>query len=486
MLKGVKLYYIYLQKKYESPCNLSTNEIIINVDSTELDLGYSSIDKLFNKESLEEIIKCLTTNMMDTENEQNLIFNIRLTLPVSDIPDYYNLLIFNTKNRKVYHIDPNGKYSPYYRLSFRNLFTSNNNKSLNDLVEQAIETIVNIINKTLNIEKEDTKFTLDMNFNKMDIFQNIGTGLSTAIDKVINTFNFYESPVIEDGNFNEIWLMMLTEFILKYKNLSPEEIYNTILNYIRVNSERSKGKFLRNLMLGYINYCFNRVLKMYNIIYDTNFTSANINTKISKNVYRIIGVIESFSYVTVIENFKNNALLIVEYEKYKKNNPYKNTNDFIKNITGRIDDFFPSISSKIEEMKMLIKQIEDEQNKLVGFSSEVTELLIKINTLKNKIQSTDENSYLYQRLEQDLTHKQSELRVLQYKISSTTININRLKHTLESITYYIHQRNAFIESINKFKSYNIKKANRNISLSNKTMRINPEPIKSVSSSSSEK
>lgn len=477
----LKLYYIYLQNKYQSPCGLTSNEILINVDSTKMDLGYSSVDQLFDRHDLEKMVKCLSANMVDNTNEENLVFNVRLSLPVDGIPDYYNLLIFNTSNRKVYHIDPNGQYSPFYRLSLTNLFSSKNNTSLNNLVKEAIETIVNIVNQTLGLQEGENMFELDKNFNKMNIFEKISPNLNNKLSSVINTFNFSITPVIEDGDFNEVWLMLLTEFILKYKNYSPEDIYNNMLSYIYSNGGKMPAQLLRNLMLGYINYTFNRVIKMYNIIYNTKFTSADINTKISSKVYRIIGVIDSFSYSTVIENFKNKALLIVEYENYRKNNSSKSISEFISYITRRIDDFFPSVSEKMKERSILMAELKEEKKHESQFNEKVRDLKKKVNILKDQLEKkrrAKATSNSIDNTEHDLNNAEMELQILVGKAYSIYLTIYSIEQRIESISYYFHQREAFIESIHKFKEHNVKKAYRNASSPNKTMKNTPEPIQS--------
>lgn len=480
----LKLYYIYLHNKYGSSCGLITNEILINVDRTELDLGYSNIDKLFDRESLEHVIKCLHNSLMDNNNEQNLIFNVRLKMPINDIPDYYNLLIFNTKTRKVYHIDPNGKYAPYNTLSFNNLFSSNNNKTLNNTVQDAIESIIYIINNTLGILKNESIFVLDKDFNKMPIFQEIDiNNINSKINKVINNLNIIESPVIEDDNFDEIWLMLFTELILKYKNSSPEEIYNNILTHINLNSGINKAGYLRKLMLGYINYCFNRVLKIYNIIYNKKFTSADINKEISKNVYRIFGVIETFSYATVIENFKNNALLIAKYEEYRKQNPSKSINNFISYMNAQINTFFPNLKEKMNEYNILVNELSEQNKNHDNNIKKKNELKLKIKLIKDKIlqnKSLQNKNELITKLEHDITQAEIELELLSNKGREILYYISSLNQKIESHNHFLNQRKSFIESIHSFKSYNIKKARRNVSLANKTMNIEAESIKSVS------
>lgn len=478
----LKLYYIYLQNKYQSPCRLTSNEIAINVDSTKMDLGYSSVDQLFDRHDLEKMVKCLSASMVDNTNEENLVFNVRLEMPEEGIPDYYNLLIFNTRTRKVYHIDPNGQYSPYYRFSLTNLFSSKNNTSLNDLVKEAIETIVNIVNQTLGFQEEENIFELDKNFNKMNIFEKINPTLTNKVSSVINTFNFSRTPVIEDGDFNEVWMMLLTEFILKYKNYSPEDIYNNILSYIYSNGGKMPSQLLRNLMLGYINYTFNRVLKMYNIIYNTKFTSADINTKISSKVYRIIGVIDSFSYSTVIENFKNKALLIVEYENYRRNNSSKSIPEFISYITRRIDWFFPSISEKMKERAMLMEELKIAQNNLAKHREQIRDLRNKVDIFKSQIDTKRRGNAtrnLTDKIEYGLTKAEMDLKILNTKSLSMRMQVYRIEQQIESISYYFHQREAFIESIHTFKEHNVKKAYRNASSPNKTMKNTPESIQPI-------
>ena len=132
---------------------------------------------------------------------------------------------------------------------------------------------------------------------------------------------------------------------------------------------------------------------------------------------------------------------------------------------------------------MLVKELEEEKKNEQRHKEQMNDLEYKIRMLNQKIyekkQSNASNSVI-EKLEHDLTRLEMDLRILQTKEFGIKMAIYKLNQKIESITYYLHQRRAFVESINNFKPHNVKKAYRNVSLPNKTMNINAESIKSVS------
>jgi hypothetical protein len=84
-------------------------------------------------------------------------------------------------------------------------------------------------------------------------------------------FDFMNDKADEGNHYNNIWILFLTEFTLKYPTFSVKEIYDIIVKKVNNDGGIFKGYYLRKILLGYMNYVFHRVIKLYNILYYTFF-----------------------------------------------------------------------------------------------------------------------------------------------------------------------------------------------------------------------
>ena len=263
------MFYLYLFKKYKSPCFLieATGgdfwEILgINLKIREF---YSVEESEFINSYLErlavKLVKCI-------KNDVNIIIiPLGLTLYYPDGTDdgHANLLIYRKKFNHIEHFEPHGKIGAF------------NNEKLNSSIDLFLKLFVEYVNIEL------FKNTTPSQIQDLKPIELIEANQVCPYLKGFQT-NEEESTIIknlelESGGYCAAWSMFFTELCLKNPSMTSSQIITSIYYTALVKAKASD--YFRHIIRGYATFINEKISSYFSFLLDKKIDMADI-TKLSR------------------------------------------------------------------------------------------------------------------------------------------------------------------------------------------------------------
>lgn len=244
------MFYLYLFKKYNSDCFLTT----INSGARLLGMVLPVQDEYSNKENYEilahfdELIKGLI-QCISKPHVSIVIIPVCLSLPNNK--GHANVLIYRKKQNQIEHFEPHGKY-----------FGMNQNYK-SKIIHIWLDRFVEGINAQLETRK----------------MQKINLIKSNDVCPYLRGLQSMESrsdlAIIADkepGGYCAAWSMFFTELCLKNPDVSSNTLLNRIFLVFENMSEIKQNNYLKEVIRGYSAFISEKINKYFAIFFGDNFT----------------------------------------------------------------------------------------------------------------------------------------------------------------------------------------------------------------------
>jgi hypothetical protein len=262
------MFYLYLLKKYKSPCFLieATGgdfwEILgINLKIREF---YSVEESEFINEYLErlavKLVKCI-------KNDVNIIIiPLGLTLYYPDGTDdgHANVLIYRKKFNHIEHFEPHGKIGSF------------DNEKLNSSIDLFLKLFVEYVN--IELFKNKTP-------EQIEYLKPIELIEANQVCPYINGFQADEeqSSIIknlelESGGYCVAWSMFFTELCLKNPEMTSSQIITSV--YYTALVKAIPADYFRHIIRGYATFINEKISSYFSFLLDKKIYMADI-TKMS-------------------------------------------------------------------------------------------------------------------------------------------------------------------------------------------------------------
>lgn len=248
------MFYLYLFKKYNSDCFLTTKHVEPRLLGMVLPVAseYSRKEETEILEHFDELIKGLIRCILKP-HVSIIIIPICLSLPNNK--GHANLLIYRKKQNQIEHFEPHGKY-----------FGVNQNYK-SKIIHIWLDIFVGRINKQLEFRK----------MQKMNLIK------SNDVCPYLRGLQSMESQsdlaVIADkepGGYCSAWSMFFTELCLKNPDISSNTLLNRIFLVFENMSTIKQNNYLKEVIRGYSAFINEKINKYFAIFFGDNFTVEKI------------------------------------------------------------------------------------------------------------------------------------------------------------------------------------------------------------------
>jgi hypothetical protein len=258
------MFYLYLLKKYKSPCFLieATGgdfwEILgINLKIREF---YSVEESEFINEYLErlavKLVKCI-------KNDVNIIIiPLGLTLYYPDGTDdgHANVLIYRKKFNHIEHFEPHGKTGEF------------DNKKLNSSIDLFLKLFVEYVNielfkNTTPSQIQDLKPIELIEANQVCPYM---SGFQTDEEQS----SIIKNLELESGGYCVAWSMFFTELCLKNPSMTSSQIITSV--YYTALVKAIPADYFRHIIRGYATFINEKISSYFNFLLDKKIDMADI------------------------------------------------------------------------------------------------------------------------------------------------------------------------------------------------------------------
>jgi len=328
------MFYLYLLKKYKSPCFLieATSgdfwEILgINLKIREF---YSVEESEFINSYLErlavKLVHCI-------KNDVNIIIiPLGLTLYYPDGTDdgHANVLIYRKKFNHIEHFEPHGKIGSF------------DNEKLNSSIDLFLKLFVEYVNIELFKNKSQVE-----DLKPIELIE------ANQVCPYIHGFQTYEEGSsiitnleIEGGGYCAAWSMFFTELCLKNPSMTSSQIITGIFNTALVKSK--PADYFKHIIRGYTTFINEKISTYFSFLLDKQIDIADIKkmdateeTKLKDKLKIIINIEMELTFnpnalddKIQLLNFKINNRQYLNFREYLKINMEVTTLEKYRNNMG--------------------------------------------------------------------------------------------------------------------------------------------------------
>lgn len=244
------MFYLYLFKKYNSDCFLTTQNnktrllgMVLPVEAEYSNKENYEILAHFD-ELIKELIKCILKPHVS-------IIIIPVCLSLSNNKGHANVLIYRKKQNQIEHFEPHGKYygmNQNYKSKIIHLWLDRFVEGLNAQLEFRKMQKINLIKSNdvcpylRGLQSMESRSDLDI-----------------IADK-------------EPGGYCAAWSMFFTELCLKNPDISSNTLLNRIFLVFENMSEIKQNNYLKEVIRGYSAFIIEKINKYFAIFFGDNFT----------------------------------------------------------------------------------------------------------------------------------------------------------------------------------------------------------------------
>jgi hypothetical protein len=336
------MFYLYLLKKYKSPCFLieATSgdfwEILgINLKIREV---YSEDESEFINEYLErlavKLVRCIN-------NDINIIIiplGLTLFFPDGSTDGHANILIYRKKFNHIEHFEPHGKTGEF------------ENKKFNSSIDLFLRLFIGYVNIELFKNKTPAQ-TQDLK--PIELIE------ANQVCPYINGFQTYEESSeifknleVESGGYCAAWSMFFTELCLKNPEMTSSQIIESIYRIALFKS--NPADYFRHIIRGYATFINEKIFTYFSFLLDKKIDIADI-----KKLSRIEQT-----------KLKDYLKIIITIEMELTFNP-KALDDKIKLLNDKIDYTQYSDGRELFKISKEIVMLEKYRNHINDFNSPI-------------------------------------------------------------------------------------------------------------------
>ena len=263
------LFFAYLFSKYKNTCYTYKTPykraggilgVFIDIDPDRTSEETKEYRK-YQKELAEELTKCIKSTKK--------VLVIPVTIDTGKMR-HANLFIYRKNRHEIERFEPHGDM-------FR---TKSDTNDEDRRVTRDINELVRLIN--LELKKHKDEYIYFRNASDICPYQGLQTLEESAGMK---------NKQIEGGGYCAAWSMFFAELALKNPELTSMDLLTIITRKIGTNQG---GNYLRKVIIGYINYIYNKINKYFSTLFKQRITVENIDKlsdaqldKVIKQVYML-------------------------------------------------------------------------------------------------------------------------------------------------------------------------------------------------------
>lgn len=313
------MFYIYLLKKYKSPCflieatsgdfweilgiNLNIREVYSVEESSQIN-GY--LERLAAK-----LVNCIN-------NDVNIIIiplGITLFYPDGKIDSHANVLIYRKKFNHIEHFEPHGKSGSF------------GNKNLNSSLDLFLRLFVEYVNIEL-FENETPQ---------MEDIKPIELIEANQVCPRLYGFQVYEewssivkNKEIESAGYCAAWSMFFTELCLKNPEMTSSQIITSVFNTSQ--DKLSTEDHFRHVIRGYSTFINEKISRYFSFLFDKKIDISDIKkmstieqSKLKDKLKIIINIEMQLAFYS---NALNDRIKILQTKINKRQ--YLNASEYVK------------------------------------------------------------------------------------------------------------------------------------------------------------
>jgi hypothetical protein len=364
------MFYIYLLKKYKSPCFLIETtggdfwEILgINLKIREV---YSAEESDYINEYLERIAVKLVHCIKNDANIIIIPLGLSLYYPDGTNDAHANVLIYRKKFNHIEHFEPHGKVGLF------------NNEKLNSSIDLFLKLFVEYVNIELLKNKARAQ-----DFKPIELIE------SNQVCPYIRGFQHFEESSdiisyleIEGGGYCSAWSMFFTELCLKNPSMTSSQIITSVFS--TAQHKILPEDHFRHVIRGYVTLINEKISKYFSFLLgkkidigDVKKMDASQQTKLKDKLKIIINIETELAFnpnalddkIKLLDIKSKKNLFLSNDEFYKINNElytleeYRNhINDF--NSPINTPSSFTSVNVKKIKKTKKIKEIKRKEEKI--------------------------------------------------------------------------------------------------------------------------
>ncbi len=330
------MFYLYLLKKYKSPCFLieATGgdfwEILgINLKIREV---YSADESEFISEYLERLAVKLVACIKNNVNIIIIPLGLTLCYPDGDITGHANVLIYRKNFNHIEHFEPHGKSGSF------------GNKKLNSSIDLFLKLFVEYVNIKLFKNKtpaqvQDLKPIELIESNKVCpyLYGFQSREEESSIIKILE---------VEPRGYCAAWSMFFTELCLKNPSMTSSQIIEIVfstshLQILRAEHFRdiiSSADYFRHIIRGYATFINEKISTYFSFLFDKKITIADIKKMDRIEQTNLKNELKIIINIEMLLTFNPNALddrirllqINITYRQYLNDSDYvKASNEII-------------------------------------------------------------------------------------------------------------------------------------------------------------
>jgi hypothetical protein len=257
---GLKLYYNYLIKKYDTGCGTKENNgLSIYVPF------YKNLNKVHSDVHLENMaqkyVSCIKECIKGSKKFVVSDINVKL-LSDNDDGGHANMLLYRASNNTLEYFEPHG-----------NEFQGENAENINKGVNNFLTSFVAELNKQMdanNLPKIRLVPTNEICPRKG--FQHIE---ELYFDVSIGKNKKLKKSILEDRGNCALWSLFYAEMCLRNPNFTGKEIVEKILSEVNKLESKKASEYMRKVLRGYRYYIFKTIDEKYKSKFGKKFTEEN-------------------------------------------------------------------------------------------------------------------------------------------------------------------------------------------------------------------
>ena len=250
------MFYLYLFKKYKSPCVLiESNGDFWDILGMNLNIRevYSVEESAQINNYLERLAKNLVNCIINDVNIIIIPLTLMLHYPDGKIAAHANVLIYRKNFNHIEHFEPHGKTGSF------------SSQNLNSSVELFIKLFVDYVNielfKKIPVKVQDFQFIELIESNQVCPYL---YGFQTHEE----SSNIIKNLKLEGGGYCTAWSMFFTELCLKNPSMTSSQIITSVFSTARL--KESIMDYFKNVIRGYATFINEKIATYFKFLLDDN------------------------------------------------------------------------------------------------------------------------------------------------------------------------------------------------------------------------
>ena len=312
------MFYLYLLKKYKSPCFLIEPTSGDFWEILGINLKIREFYSVEDSELINSYLKRLAVKLVHCINNgvNIIIIPLSLTLffPSGNTGGHSNVLIYRKKFNHIEHFEPHGKTAEF------------NNEKLNSSIDLFLKLFVEYVNIELfknTAQVQDLKPIELIEANKVCPYIH---GFQTYEE----SSEIFKNLEVEGGGYCAAWSMFFTELCLKNPEMTSSQIITSI--YKTVLFKSNPADYFRHIIRGYTTFINEKIFTYFSFLLDKKIDIKDIkkmsDIEQSKLKDKLKIIINIETELTFNPNALNDKIRLLNFKI--DNSQYLNSSEYLK------------------------------------------------------------------------------------------------------------------------------------------------------------